>query len=240
MVSMSKDAVSKDAMSKEMEAEIFGLMTAAQDQQAAVQAALARLEAQEAALQEERRALAKVMATLREDGAAMRRAADEIGPRLQGSTDKAVRGAVAGSLAEAGQMAAQALASSVRPSLDRLEAVVASAQAVEPALRRAVGWLTWPLLARLGTVAVVLVVVSGAARAGLGWWTDYSLSLARAKKALLEAEIVGLENTRDTLERAGAKAGITRCGTSARLCIRVDEGAGPFGNPADYRVIRGY
>ena len=79
-----------------------------------------------------------------------------------------------------------------------------------------------------------------AGRIGLEWWTDYRLASAQAESSLLEANITGLQDTRDMLERAGAKAGINKCGPSARLCIRVDEAAGPFGDQADYRVIRGY
>ena len=227
-------------MSDKVEAEIFGLMTAAQDQQAAVQTALARLAAQEAALKEERRILAETLAAVQNQVVLARRAAEEIGPELQRRMDQAVRTAVADSLAGAGTAAAQAIASSSGPMVERLAVAVASAEAVGPALRQAAGWLTWRLLGRLGAIVVGLLVVMVAGRIGLEWWTDYSLASAQAESSLLEAKIAGLQGTRDVLERAGAKAGINKCGPSARLCIRVDEAAGPFGDQADYRIIRGY
>lgn len=234
-------------MSQAEDDPAFGLMAVAEEYKAAVEAALARLEAHEEALKRERQALSMALTTLREegvalreDGAAVRRAAEEVGPSLEASVAKAVRSAVTGSLAHAGQYAADTLTAAVRPSLDRLEVATASAQAVAPALRGAIDWLTWRLVARLGAIAIGLVVVMVATRAGLEWWTDHSLASTRAEEAVLQAEIVGLRNTRDTLKEAGDKAGLTKCGPSRRLCIRVDEGAGSFGSQADYRVIRGY
>jgi hypothetical protein len=35
-------------------------------------------------------------------------------------------------------------------------------------------------------------------------------------------------------------AKLEKCGPKARPCVRVDEGAGAFGNQSDYRVILGY
>ena len=223
-----------------MEAEIFGLMTAAQDQQAAVQTALSRLASQEAALKEERRLLAETLVAVQNQLVLARRAADEIGPELQRRVDYAARAAVAENLAGVGATAAQAMTASAGPVVDRLATVVASAEAVEPALRRAVGWITWRLLGRLGAMVVGLLVLMVAARIGLEAWTGYRLASAQAESSLLEAKIIGLKDTRDTLEQAGAKAGITTCGPSLRLCIRVNEDAGAFGETADYRVIRGY
>ena len=216
-----------------MEAEIFGLMTAAQDQQAAVQTALTRLAAQEAAIKEERRLLAETLVAVQNQLVLARRAAEEIGPELQRKVEVTIRSAVADKVAPA-------VASAAGPVFNQLTAVVEAAGAVETSLRRAVGWLSWRLLGRLGAIVVGLLVVMVAGRIGLEWWTDYSLASAQAESSLLEAKIAGLQGTRDTLERAGAKAGINKCGPSARLCIRVDEAAGPFGDQADYRIIRGY
>ena len=216
-----------------MEAEIFGLMTAAQDQQTAVQTALARLAAQEAALKEERRLLAETLAAVQNQLVLARRAAEEIGPELQRKVEAAIRSAVADKVA-------QAVASAAGPVFNQLTAVVEAAGAVETSLRRAVGWLTWRLLGRLGAIVAGLLALMVTGRIGLEWWTDYRLASAQAESSLLEANITGLQDTRDMLERAGAKAGINKCGPSARLCIRVDEAAGPFGDQADYRIIRGY
>ena len=227
-------------MSDKVEDEIFGLMIAVQDQQAAVQTALARLAAQEAALKEERRVLAETLAAVQNQLVLARRAAEEIGPELQRRTDQAVRTAIANSLAGAGDAAAQAIASSSGPMVERLAAAVASAEAVGPALQRVMAWLTWRLIGRLGAIAVGLLMLMVAARIGLEAWTDYRLASAQAESSLLEAKVAGLQDTRDVLERAGGKAGITKCGPSLRLCIRVDEATGPFGDQADYRVIRGY
>ncbi len=220
-------------VSKDVEAEIFGLMTAAQDQQAAVQTALTRLAAQEAALKEERRFLAETLTVVQNQLVLARRAAEEIGPELQRKVEAAIRSAVADKVAHA-------VASAAGPVFNQLTAVVEAAGAVEMSLRRVVGWLTWRLLGQLGAIVAGLLALMVAGRLGLEWWTDYRLASAQAESSLLEAKIAGLQDTRDMLERAGAKAGINKCGPSARLCIRVDEAAGPFGDQADYRIIRGY
>ena len=65
------------------------------------------------------------------------------------------------------------------------------------------------------------------------------MALAQAQKALLLAEIAGLQGQRDELVRSGALAEVVRCGPARRLCIRVDE-AGQYGDPPDYRMILGY
>ncbi len=70
------------ASAVKMETEIFGLMTAAQDEQAAV-------------LKEERRLLAETLVAVQNQLVLARWAADEIGPELQRRVDYAVRAAVA-------------------------------------------------------------------------------------------------------------------------------------------------
>ena len=45
---------------------------------------------------------------------------------------------------------------------------------------------------------------------------------------------------RDDWAKAGMLAKLEHCGPKARPCIRIDEGAGAFGNGGDYRVILGY
>lgn len=49
-----------------------------------------------------------------------------------------------------------------------------------------------------------------------------------------------MQVNRDAWVKAGMMAKLDRCGPKARPRIRVDEGAGAFGDRSDYRVIQGY
>jgi len=171
---------------------------------------------------------------------ALRQAARSVGPELQRGTQEAVRTAVVASLAGAGDAAARAAAAAARPVLDRLDGVAGTAQEVEASLRRVVGWVTWRLLGRVAAVAAGCLLVVVLANLSIRWWTEWDIAFDRAQKALLEAEIVGLQSTHDELVRTGMLAKIGRCGSGAKPCIRVNEAAGTFGDPPDYRIILGY
>jgi len=148
---------------------------------------------------------------------------------------------VADSMSGAGDRAAQAVTAGAKPSLDRLAGVAAAAQEVEASLRRVVGWVTWRLLGKVGAVAAgcLLAVVLG--NVAIQWWDGRAIAADQAQKALLEAQIVGLQDTRDQLVQAGARAVITSCGPSARLCIQVDGAAPPYADGLkSYRIIEGY
>jgi len=233
------------------EQALYGLMAVAEEQQAAVRAALAGLAAQEAALKRE---LAEWVTTIRHEAVALRGAAGEAGPVLARTARETIGAAMQRELAGAGDTAAAALRTAVGPLLERLSGVAAEAGRAEASLRRVVRWASWQLL---GRGAVLAGAVAGLL--WLGQWsvwqlTERDLSLARAQRAVVEAEIVGLvtkrdeltasgnelKANRDALVRSGALAKIERCPPVGRLCIRVDEAAGPFGDPPDYRIIRGY
>jgi hypothetical protein len=96
---------------------------------------------------------------------------------------------------------------------------------------------------RDGRCAAIVAFCAGLlwlAQLSVWWWTERDLAWARARTALLNAEIAGLEDQRDALRKAGLLAKITDCGNARRPCIRVNEGAGAYGDQADYRIIQGY
>jgi hypothetical protein len=141
----------------------------------------------------------------------------------------------------AGKTAAQAVTAAAGPVLNRLDGVAVAAQEVEASLRRVVEWVTWRLLGKVGAVAAgcLLVVVLG--NIAIGWWDGRAIAADQAQKALLEAQIAGLQDTRDQLVQAGGRAVITRCGPSARLCIQVDGAAPGYADGLkSYRIIEGY
>lgn len=92
------------------------------------------------------------------------------------------------------------------------------------AARRAAVWT----LTILGTVASVAIAA-----------IEYAIPSAR--------DIASLRSQRDALSLqvkqladAGGRLQLRRCGTEARLCVRVDRAAPSYGAAADYLIVKGY
>ena len=88
-------------------------------------------------------------------------------------------------------------------------------------------------------VLAVGVVVSSVAVAGV-WWGTSSL---RDEAAGLRAEVTALETQAKEFNKKAGKAVISTCGEKGRLCIRVDERAGRYGDTQKgelFMVIHGY
>ena len=107
-------------------------------------------------------------------------------------------------------------------------------------MRGVVLWASWRLLGWLVAVVAGLMLLSWIANAGMLWWDTRAIGAAEARKAQLQAEIAEMQANHDEWAKTGMLAKLARCGPKARPCIRVDEGAGAFGNRSDYRVILGY
>ena len=242
---MSGRAAERDAEAREQ--ALFGLMAVAEEQQAAVRAALAGLAAQQAALERQQTSLEQQAEAVRAEAAGLRRVAGEVGPGLARSTREAVAAAVERGLAGAGETATAAVAAAAKPLLEGLSGVAAQAGAVEASLRRVVGWATWGLLGRGLLVVAGLAGLLWLAQGAAWWWERRALAMVRAETALLEAQVAGLKGerdalvaSRDELERSGLLAKMERCGPSRRPCVRVNEKAGAFGAAGDLRVLLGY
>jgi hypothetical protein len=228
-------------MSDDADERVFGLIAAAEDQQKVVAAVLARLAAQEDALARERQLLAEDRAAPRAEIAALRQTAGTVGPALQWSTREVVAIAVADSMTGAGATGAKAVTAAAGPVLNRLDGMAVAAQEVEASLRRVVGWVTWRLLGRVGAVAAGCLLVVVLTNVAIQLWDGRAIAADQARKALLEAQIVGLQDTHDQLVQAGGRAVITRCGPGARLCIQVDGAAPAYADGLkSYRIIEGY
>lgn len=206
----------------ETEDRLYGLMEIAERQEAAVQAALDGLTTERAALQRERERLASQVAAL------------DPGARA------AVHSAVQESFAGAATEGAAAVQAATRPLLGRLEGMTEAARRAEHALRGVVLWASWRLLGWLVAVVAGLMLLSWIANTGMLWWDTSAIGAAEARKAQLQAEIAAMQANRDDWAKAGMLAKLAHCGPKARPCIRIDEGAGAFGNGSDYRVILGY
>ena len=206
----------------ETEDRLYGLMEIAERQQAAVQAALDGLTAERAALGRERQALAKTAGDL------------ALGTRV------AAEAGVQASLAGAATEGVAAVQAATRPLLGRLADMTERAGQAEAALRRVVLWASWRLLGWVMAGVAGLVLLGWLASTLVLWWDNGAITEARMQKTQLQAEVAEMQANHDGWVKAGMLGKLERCGPKARLCIRVDEGAGPFGERSDYRVIQGY
>ena len=211
-----------DGAAEPVEDRLYGLMEVAERQQALVQAALEGLAAERAALAREREALARGVAG------------------LQSGTQGAVRAAVAEGLAGAAVEGVAAVQAATAPLLARLAGVAEQAGRAEASLRRVVLWAGWRLLGWLVAVGAATAVVGWLMGSGVLWWDARAVAAAQAEKARLQAEVEEMRANRDGWAKAGLLEKLTRCTPGNRPCVRVNEGAGAFGDKSDYRVILGY
>jgi hypothetical protein len=107
-------------------------------------------------------------------------------------------------------------------------------------MRGVVLWASWRLLGWLLAVVAGLMLLVWVANTSMLWWDASAIGAAQARKVELQAEVVDMQANRDDWAKAGLLAKLEKCGPKARPCVRVDEGAGAFGNQSDYRVILGY
>jgi hypothetical protein len=120
-----------------------------------------------------------------------------------------------------------------------VEAVQAAGQA-ERTMHGVVLWASWRLLGCLLVVLAGLMPLVWVADTGILRWNTSAIGAAQARKAALQAEVVEMQANRDDWAKAGLLTKLEKCGPKATPCVRVEEGAGAFGNQSDYRVILGY
>jgi hypothetical protein len=116
--------------------------------------------------------------------------------------------------------------------VEELQVVVNETRRSAEALRR----LRRSANLRIGLWSLGLTMVCTAIPLLLAWWllpSPGELIALRAKRDEL-AIAVG------RLEQRGARMDVRRCGSSNRLCVRVDRKAPPYGEAGDYLVIKGY
>ncbi len=211
-------------MSEAAKEGLYGLIEIVEGHQAAVQVALEGLAAERAALRAERERLGQ----------------DVHG--LNRNVRTAVLGAVAESMHGAAETGASALKAATGPLLGRLDQVGTTADQAEASLRRVVLWASWRLLGWGVAGIAALALLWWLASSAVLWWDAGAIGEAQEQKGELEAQVAQLQATEKEWEKAGMLGKIEHCGASARPCIRVNEGAGPFEADGhdDYRVIQGY
>jgi len=84
--------------------------------------------------------------------------------------------------------------------------------------------------------SAVLTALPGALVSALLWWwlpTPAQISALRTQQQELSAV-----NTR--LSQSGGRIELRNCGSTARLCVRVDRHAPSFGERSDFMIVQGY
>ncbi len=112
----------------------------------------------------------------------------------------------------------QTLASDTRAAGDALRA-----------LRRGVGW-------RLGLLTLALSATCTTLALAVAWWilpSRAEMSVLRVRRDEYAASVA-------TLERAGGRVDLRRCGDQQRLCVRVDRHAPAYGESGEFLVVQGY
>jgi hypothetical protein len=68
-----------------------------------------------------------------------------------------------------------------------------------------------------------------------GWWLPSPAEIAAlgAAREQLAANVA-------RLAQQGGRADLRHCGSAHRLCVRIDRSAPPYGDAADFRVVKGY
>ncbi|WP_147061324.1 hypothetical protein [Kozakia baliensis] len=205
-----------------VEERLYGLLEVIEQQQVAVQRALEGLQAERAAMAQERAALAgevqRLTPLLRQ---AVEMTVTDHMRVMTGPGTQALQDAVTPLLGAVGQAARKAG-----------EAEKALETMADQATRKVVlSWAGWgALIVLVGWGFHEILFLDGAR----------SIERQRATKAELTEEIVRMQANLDTWTQAGMLEKITHCQPENRLCIRVDERAGAFGEDRDYRVIKGY
>lgn len=198
---------------EEMQQQLFGLMTVAEEHQAAVAAAIK-------SLAEERLALAKERAALSQAAASLSATASAALPAIQKAAGEAVGASVMQSLAGASEVAAEALEEAVKPVLVRLDGVVQAASDAEDSMRNAGAWFAWKWVAVAvsGLVGVCLVAYTSLA------WQLHQVSSLREEKAALVDDVAQMQANAAALEKKGGRIVMTTCG--GRLCIEASSNQG--------------
>lgn len=96
-------------------------------------------------------------------------------------------------------------------------------------LRRGVGW-------RLGLLSLALSAMSTVLALAVAWW----ILPSRAEIAVLRARHDEYAASVATLERAGGRVELRRCGDQQRLCVRIDRRAPAYGESGEFLVVHGY
>ena len=132
---------------------------------------------------------------------------------------------------------AEALSEVVRVELR--DTLATQLRELEHESERAVGGLRAlqrAINARSALWSAGIVIATWLAGLTLAWWVMPTPRELHSLKTQRDALEIAVKQLRD----AGGRMDLRRCGSEARLCVRIDRRAPSFGADADYRVVKGY
>jgi hypothetical protein len=119
-----------------------------------------------------------------------------------------------------------------RTLIEELQMLTAESMRAAQALRR----VGRGALARGTLWSITMAILCTAVPTGIVRWTlpsESQIAALRSRRDELAASVAALE-------RRGGRVVWRRCGTSARLCVRIDRSASVYGEQADFYVVAGY
>lgn len=228
----------------DQEKKIRDLLEMAEDNQQAVQDAIACFTAEREAFTKERFALAKVSANSAQMQDTFRHFTSQAIPALETAVQDAVNTSVLG---VSSISTSNAIGSAAKPILERFSSIAEMADVLQGKVNAATqrfAW-QWTTMLLLGLASTVLV-----AYVSLHEIKNDRAALAQ-EKAAFAAEVAQMQSTVLALERRGGRIRMDRCGPENRLCIEVstDQGRGretlkgawyDINKQTSYVIPRGY
>jgi len=215
--------------------QIFGLLKAAEDQQAAVNAALESLAAERQAFARERELFSQIsdrqleqtkeaLAGLSGLGQEIKQAANAAIPAISKAASEAAGGAVKHSLAGASETAANALETATSPILSALTGVVRAGEGAADRLNTASAAFGWRWATVAGGIAAGAIVAVSLVAWGAVWWQRDELDSMKAERQAVAADLGRLQASVAELEKRGGRIVMNDCG--GRLCVEASPNQG--------------
>lgn len=204
---------------KEKLRELFEL---AEDNQLAVQDAIACFTAEREAFTKERLALAKASTQAAQVNETLKTLTERAIPVLQSTVENAIHASVMG--VDSTSTNQNILGNAAKPILERFSSIAEMTDALQGKVYSATQRLAWQW-----TLVVVLGLLSTIAVAYFSIQVIKSDREQLAQdKAAFAAEVAQMQSTVLALERRGGRIRVDKCGPESRLCIEVstDQGRG--------------
>ena len=172
----------------EIEEKLCALMRIAEEQQAAVQGALAAVEQQQIELSKATVQLQTIIG-------------QQLVPAVQKAAVIGATQAVKNALENASQIASTAVAESCKPLLAGMAGVASQAAEAEGRLKGAVQWFGWRWAGVAGSIALGAILALGLAAWGMVWWQRSQLADLQAAREKITHEVAAAQSTLAVLEK---------------------------------------
>lgn len=224
---MSQDA----SLLPEQEKKLRQLFELAEDNQLAVQDAIACLTAEREAFAKERAALVKTTGNSAEVSDTLRRATAQAIPAIEAAAEKAIQSAVGKLMGLTADAAEPQWRNAGNAVLERFGSLVQMAGFVEERVKAAGHRLTWQwsALCAMSLVGTVVVAATGVQqiRRQQAELRQQQAEL-QAQKTAFSEDMARMQASVTFLEKKGGRIRLSKCGPEQRLCIEVapDQGHG--------------